>query len=520
MVRIFVDCEMNAECIGWLEDLIDEEDGSKAVARSFIMVIQNALEAKLKEKIGYHSSDGQSLLEITKKLRSSIVQDLDLLRVNNHGTDFPKAFLKVVWHQLLEKHMVPGPKDTIIRLPSVTQFEEETILSSYVKDVDLEIIENSPVGALLELKDGNGLKDMIDGILSNRESEQTKFLKDLKLSEQCRMKSLSYEMNFYINIEDKQGNLDSCISQEFDNIGLSDSGNNSDSTLFETVHTRLPLTLKHLKEVKVTLLPSVKFDKQWEMLHYDSNLKEKMYSHGISSLKLSHLLEKCKTKIRKNNLFLLHGPPGTGKTTLCKSFCQKLALRNCNLFDSGHSGILVEVSCSQIFSRWFGESTKNLDGIFNDIERLLKHEQASKKFVCLLFDEVESLAISRHQLLNTNETTDSVRVLNCLMTHLDNLKKYPNFILLCTSNLRENIDPAFLDRLDVSFYVGFPSVTVCQQILTNITQEMINSEIIFPDENEFEMETIIKKLAVFSNVCVVPSNNMFPLEQKSTERMY
>ena len=86
--------------------------------------------------------------------------------------------------------------------------------------------------------------------------------------------------------------------------------------------------------------------------------------------------------------------------------------------------------------------------------------------------------------------------------------------------MRENIDPAFLDRLDVSFYVGFPSVTVCQQILTNITQEMINSEIIFPDENEFEMETIIKKLAVFSNVCVVPSNNMFPLEQKSTERMY
>lgn len=499
MRKIFVDCEMNAECVEWLKALIGEKGGSQRVAESLLLVIRNALEGKLKEKISHEKVRDLRLTELAKSLKQSIVRDLNTLRVNNHGTDFPKTFLKVIWHQLEENCTSSGPGDTI-KLPGVTPFQEQTILSSYVKDVHLEIIENNKMDSDVKWENSDSLNDMVDKILLGTNldySDHRKVTEPGKLGNN----EMLFETHFYTNLEEKRANLDLCLSQEFDDIELSDTEGGIENTLFEGMIAKLPLKLENLKDVKVSMLPSKNFDQWWESLHYDYDLKEKMYAHATLSLQVSQLLSKSKHTIRKNNLFLLHGPPGTGKTTLCKALCQKIASRNWDLFGSGHSVTLVEASCSHIFSRWFGESTKNLDGIFSDIEQLLKHQQASKKFVCLLFDEVESLAFSRNQLLNTNETTDSVRVLNCLMTHLDNLKKYPNFILLCTSNLIDKIDPAFVDRLDVLFHVDFPSAAVCQEILTNITQELIDANIVSLDQNYIEWKSTIEKLAFFSSVC-------------------
>jgi len=50
-----------------------------------------------------------------------------------------------------------------------------------------------------------------------------------------------------------------------------------------------------------------------------------------------------------------------------------------------------------------------------------------------------------------------VRVVNALLTQLDQLKRYANALVLTTSNVTNAIDTAFTDRADLKIYVGNPS---------------------------------------------------------------
>ena len=66
--------------------------------------------------------------------------------------------------------------------------------------------------------------------------------------------------------------------------------------------------------------------------------------------------------------------------------------------------------------------------------------------VCVLIDEVESLTSARTSAFRGSEPSDAIRVVNALLTQLDQIRRYPNVLILTTSNITESIDIAFIDR--------------------------------------------------------------------------
>ena len=99
-------------------------------------------------------------------------------------------------------------------------------------------------------------------------------------------------------------------------------------------------------------------------------------------------------------------------------------------------------------------------------------------FVFILIDEVESIASARQASQTAQEPGDAVRVVNAVLTSLDSLKRRPNVLVLCTSNMLGSIDPAFCDRLDLQLYMGPPPTSARFEILRSCLLELMSKRVL------------------------------------------
>ncbi|KAI9087760.1 P-loop containing nucleoside triphosphate hydrolase protein [Phlyctochytrium arcticum] len=209
----------------------------------------------------------------------------------------------------------------------------------------------------------------------------------------------------------------------------------------------------------------------WESLIYDDDLQIRLLDYVYTSMLFGDR-EVDPNLVSVNRVILLHGPPGTGKTSLCKALAQKLSVR---LSERYAYGKLVEINSHSLFSKYFSESGKLVVKMFQQIHDFLEDEDA---FVCILIDEVESLSTARKAALSGVEPSDAIRVVNALLTQLDQLRRRKNVLILTTSNITEAIDAAFLDRADIKQYVPLPSHRARYAILASCLNELITKKII------------------------------------------
>ena len=124
---------------------------------------------------------------------------------------------------------------------------------------------------------------------------------------------------------------------------------------------------------------------------------------------------------------LFTGPPGTGKSLAAAAVAW-----------AAQTDLLL-VDVARLVSKWIGETEKNLAAAF---------EAAERTQAVLLLDEADVLFGTRTQIRDAND-----RYANLETAYL--LQRMDGFdgLIVLTSNLRQNIDAAFLRRMD--FVVEF-----------------------------------------------------------------
>lgn len=75
--------------------------------------------------------------------------------------------------------------------------------------------------------------------------------------------------------------------------------------------------------------------------------------------------------------------------------------------DSFKRGVLIEINSHSLFSKWFSESGKLVQKLF---DRVHDYAQDTESFVTVMIDEVESLTAARAGAMNGSEPGDALRV--------------------------------------------------------------------------------------------------------------
>ncbi|KAF7985201.1 hypothetical protein HWV62_7818 [Athelia sp. TMB] len=154
-------------------------------------------------------------------------------------------------------------------------------------------------------------------------------------------------------------------------------------------------------------LPCIAWDGLWDSLIYSDNIKLKLLDYIHATLVLSDANVDFNV-VCWNRVVLLHGPPGTGKTSLCRALAQKLSIRLSHRYSQSK---LLEINSHSLFSRWFSESGKLVQRLFSNIMELIEDDDV---FIVVLIDEVESLTAARAGAMAGTEPSDGLRV--CLLT--------------------------------------------------------------------------------------------------------
>ncbi|KAI8056820.1 P-loop containing nucleoside triphosphate hydrolase protein [Syncephalis plumigaleata] len=230
-------------------------------------------------------------------------------------------------------------------------------------------------------------------------------------------------------------------------------------------------------------LPAAALQGLWESLVYDEDIKEKLLRYVFTAMNFTRLNVDPHI-VTWNRVVLLHGPPGTGKTSLCKALAHKLSIQLSKQYKIGK---LIELNTHSLFSKWFSESGKLVTKAF---DRIIEFTEDSDTFVCVLIDEVESLTTARKTALSGAEPSDAIRVVNAVLTQLDRIRRRPNVLVLTTSNITQAIDVAFVDRADIKQYIGLPSHEAIYNILVTCIQELIRVKLVIGEQELLKWSVI------------------------------
>ncbi|MGD0989278.1 MAG: AAA family ATPase [Candidatus Sulfotelmatobacter sp.] len=139
-----------------------------------------------------------------------------------------------------------------------------------------------------------------------------------------------------------------------------------------------------------------------------------------------------KLSLGKGLGLLFAGPSGTGKTMAAEVIAGELGLD------------LYKIDLSSVISKYIGETEKNLSRIFTE---------AATSNAVLFFDEADALFGKRSEVRDSHDRYANIEI-NYL---LQRMEEHEGTVILAT-NLRKNMDDAFVRRIQFTIEFPFPHV--------------------------------------------------------------
>ena len=198
-------------------------------------------------------------------------------------------------------------------------------------------------------------------------------------------------------------------------------------------------------------------------LYYNPSVEQQIQRlHSLLEEKNFRMVQKrLQEGFHKGIACLFYGSPGTGKTETVLQLAKS----------SGRD--VMQVSMSQIRSKWVGESQKNIQEVFASYKERVR---ASKLCPILLFNEADAIIGNRMEVTTSSVDKMENSIQNVILQEMENLEG----IMIATTNLERSLDAAFERRFLYKIKFEKPSL----QVRTQIWQSMM------PDVDEATLSSI------------------------------
>ncbi len=233
----------------------------------------------------------------------------------------------------------------------------------------------------------------------------------------------------------------------FDDTGFADFSN---VFLGDAVTELIDLSKEKIKRKPIFNLCDNILPTQTQEMQLFFNSNNTSHIEELKAITNTEAYERIVTNFKKHGMssgiaVLLSGAPGTGKTETVKQLAKE------------QDRMLLMVDISKFKSMWLGESEKNIKKIFKEYAAAC-HYYENKPI--LLLNEADAILGTRIRINSSIDQTMN-NIQNILLQELEDFEG----ILMATTNLTENLDPAFDRRFIMKFKFELPNVETRYKII-------------------------------------------------------
>ncbi len=157
--------------------------------------------------------------------------------------------------------------------------------------------------------------------------------------------------------------------------------------------------------------------------------------------------------------FLLHGPPGCGKTLIGKATAYNLTQQLRRESGEDVEGCFLHIKGPEILNMWLGESERKVREIF----QIAREKKDDGKLAFVFIDEAESILGTR-RALRSHSISNTLVPMFC--AEMDGIESLQDVVIILATNRPDLIDPAVLrpGRIDRKIKVTRPDADAAKDI--------------------------------------------------------